>query len=133
MKTIVVLAVLVATAVAFEHAEEWELWKTKHGKTYKDDKEELHRRTIWTSSKAFVEEHNKHSDKFGFTVGMNTFADLVGPTVALEFITSLLIIQEATEFSRIYNGYRQDLLEKTRNSFKVAQAKWSTESYDCMS
>ena len=74
----VVLAVLVATAVAFElDVEEWELWKTKHSKTYGDELEELRRRIVWTSNKAFVEEHNKHSDKFGFTVGMNEFADLV--------------------------------------------------------
>ena len=79
MKAIVVLqlAVLVATAIAFEYTEEWEMWKTKHGKIYKDDSEELHRRTVWASNKVFVEEHNKNSDKHGFTVEMNKFADLV--------------------------------------------------------
>ena len=79
MKAIVVLqlAVLVTTAIAFEYTEEWEMWKTKHGKIYKDDSEELHRRTVWASNKVFVEEHNKNSDKHGFTVEMNKFADLV--------------------------------------------------------
>ena len=79
MKAILVLqlAVVVATTFAFEYTEEWEVWKTKHGKIYKDDSEELHRRTIWASNKVFVEEHNKNSDKHGFTVEMNKFADLV--------------------------------------------------------
>ena len=84
MKVFVVLAVLVATAVAFEHAEEWELWKTKHSKTYDNEMEELRRRIVWTSNKAYIEEHNKHSDKFGFTVGMNAFADLVSLAAGLE-------------------------------------------------
>ena len=80
MRGIVVLAVLVAAAVAFELDEEWELWKTKHGKTYKTEREELNRRTIWTGNRAYVQEHNKHSDKFGFTVAVNKHADLVCPT-----------------------------------------------------
>ena len=88
----VVLAVLVATAVAFEHAEEWELWKTKHSKTYNNEMEELHRINIWTSNKAFVEEHNKHSDKFGFTVGMNAFADLVSLAAGSEWYVLLQFI-----------------------------------------
>ena len=38
---------------------------------------ELARQIIWESNKKFVENHNANADKFGFTVAMNEFADLV--------------------------------------------------------
>ena len=97
MKTIVVLllALLLGTAIAFQYVEEWELWKKKHNKSYKDDSEELYRRTIWARNKAYVEEHNAHADKFGFTVAMNKFADMVNslsPIILYSFIPSLLSV-----------------------------------------
>lgn len=136
MKTaVVVLLVLsVGAAIGFEHAEEWEVWKQKHSKAYKDDNEELYRRTIWTKNKAYVEEHNKHADKFGFTVAMNKFADLVSGLkpacqvsspcsqyfIAIPFLLFFLFSpKDGVEFARVFNGYRQDLLGKSRNTTRV--------------
>ena len=48
-----------------------------HGKKYRNENDEFHRRTVWAKNKAFVEEHNKNSQKHGFIVELNKFADLV--------------------------------------------------------
>lgn len=79
MKVLVVLelAVLLATTIAFKHTQEWEEWKMSHGKEYRNENDEFHRRTVWAKNKAFVEEHNKNSQKHGFIVELNKFADLV--------------------------------------------------------
>lgn len=39
--------------------------------------EELSRRIIWEANRNYVQNHNEHSDIYGFTVAMNKFADLV--------------------------------------------------------
>lgn len=58
-------------------AEEWRLWKRTHRKSYASSNEELERYAIWQSNTAYIENHNKHWDKFGYTLGMNQFGDLV--------------------------------------------------------
>nr|CAI43320.1 cathepsin L [Lubomirskia baikalensis]CAI46307.1 cathepsin L [Lubomirskia baikalensis] len=99
MKVLILLA-LVAAATAFDFPEEWESWKKEHGKVYNSDREELTRHIIWQANRKYVDEHNAHAEKFGFTVGMNQFADL-----------------ESSEFGRLYNGYNN------KPSMKKAQSK----------
>lgn len=81
MKTVLALLVLglffVKGFAGFQFAEEWELWKKTHSKTYKDDIEEFHRNRIWLKNKAYVDNHNANAHKFKFTVKMNKYADLV--------------------------------------------------------
>ena len=60
-----------------ELSEEWHLWKTEHDKSYEDEREELQRRAIWVSNMEYIERHNEHADKHGFTLRMNHFGDLV--------------------------------------------------------
>ena len=38
--------------------------------------EELRRYTIWQSKRAFVKEHNRHANKFGYTLTVNKFSDM---------------------------------------------------------
>lgn len=47
------------------------------GKQYGSDEEEIQRMTIWTSNRKYVEQHNANADLYGFTTGMNEYADLV--------------------------------------------------------
>ena len=56
---------------------EWHLWKSQHGRSYETEDEELRRHVIWQSNKKYIDEHNKYSDAFGYTLGMNHFGDLV--------------------------------------------------------
>lgn len=88
MKVLVLLTVFAVYASAFEFTTEWELWKHTHGKQYGSDGEELHRQTIWEANKKYVDNHNQHADKWGFTLETNKFADL-----------------ESAEFVALYNGY----------------------------
>lgn len=60
-----------------ELLEEWELWKTQHGKSYVHRVEELERHLIWASNRKYIEEHNANADLLGYTLAMNHFGDLV--------------------------------------------------------
>ena len=48
----------------------------RYGKLYKDDLEELRRYTIWQSKRTYVNEHNSHANRFGYTLAMNKFSDM---------------------------------------------------------
>ena len=77
MKVVLVLALVALAAAEFEYTQEFQDWKVKYNKVYETKDLELRRQIIWESNKKFVENHNANADKFGFTVAMNEFADLV--------------------------------------------------------
>ena len=74
---VLTLALVALAAAKFEYPQEFQDWKVKYNKVYETKETELERQIIWESNKKFVENHNANSDKFGFTVAMNEFADLV--------------------------------------------------------
>ena len=79
MKSICLLLVVAAYAVAapsFRFTTEWEQWKAKFERVYETAEEEIRRHVIWEAHKIYVDTHNKNADRFGFTLGMNNFADL---------------------------------------------------------
>ena len=61
----------------FEHHEEWQLWKSQHGKSYRSGLQELERHLVWVSNKEYIDRHNANADVFGFSLAMNHFGDLV--------------------------------------------------------
>lgn len=80
MDGLVVLLSVVAVCVAelhYEFKEEWRLWKTDHGKSYRTDMEELERHLVWVSNKKYIEAHNANVEVFGYTLAMNSFGDMV--------------------------------------------------------
>ena len=77
MKIFILLAALLGVSVAFQFTEEWELWKKQFDKNYESDEEELSRHIIWESNRLYVENHNANADKYGYTLKMNEFADIV--------------------------------------------------------
>ena len=77
MKTIILLAVSLVVASAFQYQAEWEAWKATYEKTYESDMVALHRQMVWESNRLYVKNHNENADKFKFTLSMNEFADLV--------------------------------------------------------
>lgn len=85
---VLLLACLIASVAAFKYNTEWELWKRSHSKDYAKA-EELHRHAIWESNKLYVENHNANASLWGYTLGMNEYADLDG-----------------AEFAGMMNGYR---------------------------
>nr|AAF21819.1 silicatein beta [Tethya aurantium] len=60
----------------FEHHEEWQLWKSQHGKSYRSGLQELERHLVWVSNKEYIDRHNANADVFGFSLAMNHFGDL---------------------------------------------------------
>ena len=72
-----------------EDAKEWKLWKGIHNKSYASSIEDLERYSVWHSNTAYIRSHNAHSQKFGFTLSMNGFGDLVCQCVLCD---SILIV-----------------------------------------
>ena len=63
--------------VQYQHPEEWQLWKTEHGKNYESQREELERHLVWVSNREYINAHNKNAHIFGFTLAMNHLGDIV--------------------------------------------------------
>ena len=74
---ILALVVGALADIQLQHPEEWHLWKAKHGKSYNSQLEELEKHLTWLSNREYIKIHNVNSDKFGFTLAMNHFGDLV--------------------------------------------------------
>ncbi len=53
------------------------MWRQTHSKSYGTASEALGRYVIWRSNTAHIESHNNYADKFGFTLAMNSYGDLV--------------------------------------------------------
>lgn len=62
------------------YKEQWLIWKESNNKTYESTIEELERFIIWLANKAYIDYHNTYSSKFGFTLKMNQFGDMVRRT-----------------------------------------------------
>ena len=82
----VLLCQLVVVSVAavdqLQFVEEWQLWKTEHGKSYSGGREERERHAVWLENREFVLSHNADWQEHGYSLALNQFADLVCPTIA---------------------------------------------------
>lgn len=93
MKTVLVLSAVLAAAVAatqmnLQYPEEWQLWKSQHGKSYGSQREELDRHLVWVANREYINVHNKNSHIFGFTLAMNHFGDMVNYSCVSPLLTS---------------------------------------------
>ena len=81
MKEVALCLLLVAMATfsegTIEFPKEWLSWKSEHGKSYESELEELGKHVTWMANKKFIDIHNLYKEKFGFTLAMNHFGDLV--------------------------------------------------------
>lgn len=92
------LALLVSIAVVvrgrppvYELRQEWNLWKTQHGKNYESQYMELERHLVWLSNKEYIEQHNQNADLFGFKLAMNHHGDLVSYHLIQEELVTRMI------------------------------------------
>ena len=93
---VVCVCVLVSGEVQYQHPEEWQLWKTEHGKSYQSQREELDRHLVWLSNREYIDSHNANSHIFGFTLAMNHLGDIVShsqQTLFLSVKTDLLTLK----------------------------------------
>ena len=65
------------SSISYQFPEQWQAWKSSHGKNYTSQLEEFDRHLVWLSNKKYVENHNANSDAFGYTLELNKFADMV--------------------------------------------------------
>lgn len=74
----------------------------RYGKLYKDDLEELRRYTIWQSKRAYVNEHNNHANRFGYTLAMNKFSDMSIDEISTHY-KGLKVTQQFAAFNASIN------------------------------
>ncbi|OQV16548.1 Cathepsin L1 [Hypsibius exemplaris] len=111
-------------AISEEFDQDWDDWKTAHGKSYPTKKEEIKRRVIWENNLATIQHHNLQASlgKHSFTIGMNKFGDMLN-----------------SEFVEMMNGFVQpeeDEKIKSRQTFMPplnvelpASVDWRTQGY----
>ena len=63
----------------YEFEEEWQLWKSDHGKNYDSQRDELERHLVWLSNREYIQQHNANAKAgvFGYTLALNRFGDMV--------------------------------------------------------
>jgi len=117
----VAAAAVTRTHINEEFNEDWEAYKTRHGKDYETDAEELSRRGIWEMNLKKIQHHNiRHSlGEVSYTLGMNKYGDLTN-----------------TEFVEIMNGLKLSAKKSNGASFMAplntvnpASVDWRTKGY----
>jgi cathepsin L len=96
MKAVALIALcLVAVAAAFpqftvELNEEWDAYKSTHGKAYEAD-EELMRRLIWEQNLQHIQKHNLEFDRgvHTYTLGMNQFGDMTFTEFKAKYLSKM--------------------------------------------
>ena len=71
------LVVVYGAPERYQQIQEWNAWKGQHLRSYESQLQELERHAIWVSNKKYIEHHNANADLFGYTLGMNSFGDMV--------------------------------------------------------
>jgi len=86
----IVASVVEGISLAELARDEWEAFKSHHGKRYDNEVEERFRMKIYLENRHRIARHNK--DNVGYTLAMNKYGDLL-----------------SHEFARKMNGYKQEL------------------------
>ncbi|XP_060582685.1 procathepsin L-like [Ruditapes philippinarum] len=98
-----VFACLLATSLAFNSFlnNEWESYKTAHGKQYDPHVEGL-RRAIWESNIKYIQQHNLEADRglHTYILGMNEYGDMTNK-----------------EFVAMMNGFKQNVSRSVCSKF----------------
>ena len=77
LSSTLVLLLIDSSRAEYQFPEQWQSWKTEHGKNYLSQLEDLDRHVVWLSNKKYIESHNANEEYFGFSLAMNSFGDLV--------------------------------------------------------
>ena len=107
------LAVTAAVArVQLSFAEEWQMWKSQHGKSYGSEREELERHLVWRANREYINGHNQNAHIFGFTLAMNHLGDIVSVigkslyTACYLYSTLLVRVYISNLYCAVYNFTR---------------------------
>merc|ERR1712071_573653 len=111
LSVILALAVTLSSAVSVEQAlhQEWELFKSTHGKSYSESENEFRMR-VFFDNRDKVAAHNALFAKgeVTFTLAMNKFGDLL-----------------SQEFAALFNGYSS----QPENFKAPSSVDWRSEGY----
>ncbi len=67
----------------FQYLEEWNAWKSTHGKSYESERDEVEKHIVWMSNKEYIDQHNANSHIFGFNLDLNHLGDMVSAMVVV--------------------------------------------------
>lgn len=95
------ISITLASVVTYRDvlSEEWNLFKEKYNKTYKDKSEDNYRFKIFLETKHLIARHNRltANGQRSYTLGLNKYADMTHQ----EFVTTM-------------NGYKPSLKQRSR-------------------
>ncbi|XP_077432422.1 cathepsin S, ortholog2, tandem duplicate 1 isoform X2 [Vanacampus margaritifer] len=82
-------AVLAAAMLDINLDEHWMLWRKTHGKLYRSQVEELHRRGLWENNLMFITLHNLEASMglHSYQLSMNVLGDLTSDEIRQSFAT----------------------------------------------
>ena len=69
---------MIASVLALDQLHlEWLQWKNQHQKSYRSEREERKKHSVWLTNREFVSNHNSNWEEHGYSLSLNQFADLV--------------------------------------------------------
>ncbi|XP_055360438.1 uncharacterized protein LOC114845312 isoform X2 [Betta splendens] len=91
--------------------EQWEQWKTKYKKLYKNQNEEELRRRIWEQNMEMIEVHNQEAKQgnHSYTLGMNQFGDRVSVEMPVMKASNRMLRHILAKISRKMTVLDQEL------------------------
>ncbi|XP_067871961.1 cathepsin K-like [Heterodontus francisci] len=111
-----VLITICASSTTPSSNEDWETWKTIHGKKYNSKKIESLRKGIWQNNLKKIKDHNDKQGNSTYIMVMNSFGDLT-----------------AKEFAQLFNTHgRKEVLvnNQTREGAKARRTHRLPENVD---
>ncbi|XP_053182267.1 procathepsin L-like isoform X1 [Scomber japonicus] len=91
--SLLLVSICVGAAAMFDSKQldgHWDLWKKMHGKTYHNQVENIHRRTLWEKNLMLITMHNLEASMglHSYELGMNFMGDMT-PTEIQQFFGGL--------------------------------------------
>ncbi|XP_028675291.1 procathepsin L-like [Erpetoichthys calabaricus] len=129
MKCLIIIVTLVGAVTAASlllEDLEFYAWMLKHGKSYRSNEEEVHRKEIWLANRKYVLLHNMEADQGikSYRLGMNFFADLTNQEYRQITFRGCLGRFNSTKVRQI-----STLLWQREGNFLPTSVDWRNQGY----
>lgn len=113
----------------FQYLEEWNAWKSTHGKSYESERDEVEKHIVWMSNKEYIDQHNANSHIFGFNLDLNHLGDMVSAmvVVVVDFGCCVIVIAVWLTFDVCADWY--GILGEIQ---QLQECSWEEEQLTCV-
>merc|ERR1719391_333083 len=90
-----VVALILCGLALVAASDDWQSFKSTHGKSYNSHKEESYRRSVYESNKKYIQEHNERFAKgeVTFNLAMNQFGDMTQEEIHETMSTTRKVVE----------------------------------------